>query len=161
MDIGSKSKYPAGALSNFSPHPFVFDRVKIASMEGFLQSLKFKDANMQKEICQLVGIGAKRAGAKKNWQQTQTLYWKGEPIPRGSDRYQELLDDVYEAMFEQNAKAKKALMASGHSTLTHSIGRIKKSETVLTRREFTNRLSDIRRRAHNAKMLDDLGPRRN
>ena len=46
MDIGSKSGYPAGALSNFSPHPFEIDGVKCNSMEGFLQGLKFESKEM-------------------------------------------------------------------------------------------------------------------
>jgi len=37
MDVGSGSKYPAGALSNFSPHPFSIDDIECNSMEGFLQ----------------------------------------------------------------------------------------------------------------------------
>lgn len=66
MDISSGSSYPASSLSNFSPHPFIIDGVECSSMEGFLQSLKFKDENMQKEICKKVGRQAKKAGAKKN-----------------------------------------------------------------------------------------------
>jgi predicted NAD-dependent protein-ADP-ribosyltransferase YbiA (DUF1768 family) len=42
MDILSGSGYPSGALSNFAPHPFVFDGVQVASMEGLLQAFKFK-----------------------------------------------------------------------------------------------------------------------
>lgn len=38
MDIGSGKEYPSNALSNFAPHPFVFDGVECASMEGLLQS---------------------------------------------------------------------------------------------------------------------------
>lgn len=41
MDIGSGTGYPSAALSNFAPHSFVIDGVECASMEGFLQSLKF------------------------------------------------------------------------------------------------------------------------
>jgi hypothetical protein len=37
MDVGSGSKYPAEALSNFSPHPFSIDDIECNSMEGFLQ----------------------------------------------------------------------------------------------------------------------------
>lgn len=48
MDIGSGKGYPSSALSNFSPHPFVLDGVEIASMEGFLQSLKFSNIEIQK-----------------------------------------------------------------------------------------------------------------
>ena len=51
MDIGSGKGYPASALSNFAPHPFVLDGVPIASMEGFLQGLKFSNPEMQKYVC--------------------------------------------------------------------------------------------------------------
>lgn len=144
MDIRSGSKYPAGALSNFAPHPFELDGVKCNSMEGFLQSLKFENPDMQEHVCSLVGIKAKRAGAKKNWQRDQTLYWRGVAIPRASEEYQKLLDRAYLAMFSQNSKAQKALLATQRATLTHSIGRRKISETVLTVTEFCSRLTEIR-----------------
>lgn len=145
MDIRSGSDYPSSALSNFAPHPFVLDGVEIASMEGFLQSLKFKNPDMQREICTLVGLKAKRAGAKKNWQRDQTLYWLGEPIKRDSQEYQDLLDRAYETMFRENKKAQKALLATQSANITHSIGRTKQSETVLTRAEFCSRLMKIRK----------------
>jgi predicted NAD-dependent protein-ADP-ribosyltransferase YbiA (DUF1768 family) len=144
MDIKSGNKYPSRALSNFAPHPFVLDGVQCASMEGFLQALKFKNPEMQKHICSLVGFAAKRAGSKKNWQRDQTLYWKGVPIKRDSDEYQCLLDAAYSAMFSQNEKAAKALLATGDATLTHSIGRSNKNETVLTAQEFCSRLMIMR-----------------
>ena len=56
MDIGSGKKYPSNALSNFAPHPFTFRGLECASMEGFLQGLKFKDSNVQKYIFSLVGL---------------------------------------------------------------------------------------------------------
>lgn len=65
MDIGSGSGFPSSSLSNFSPHPFVIDGVECNSMEGFLQSLKFKDVEMQKHVCTLVGKSAKFKGKKK------------------------------------------------------------------------------------------------
>ena len=65
MDIGSQNGWPASALSNFAPHPFIIDGVECASMEGFLQSLKFKNPEMQKEVCKLVGKAAKFKGKKK------------------------------------------------------------------------------------------------
>ncbi len=54
MDIGSGTGYPSASLSNFAPHAFVIDGVECASMEGFLQSLKFQDPEMQKHVCTLV-----------------------------------------------------------------------------------------------------------
>jgi predicted NAD-dependent protein-ADP-ribosyltransferase YbiA (DUF1768 family) len=66
MDIGSGTGYPSAALSNFAPHSFVIDGVECASMEGFLQSLKFSSPEMQKEVCKLVGKAAKFKGEKKS-----------------------------------------------------------------------------------------------
>ncbi len=146
MDIKSGKSYPAGALSNFSPHPFTFRGYEVSSMEGFLQGLKFKSPEMQLEIFKKVGFGAKRAGSGKNWQSTQTLWFQGEPIKRDSQEYQDILDEAYNAMFDQNTKAKKALMATQNAVLKHSIGRHKANETVLTRREFCGRLMKIRDR---------------
>ena len=145
MDIGSGTGYPSSALSNFAPHSFVFDGVECASMEGFLQSLKFQDPEMQKHVCTLVGRKAKFKGKRKKWFKTQTLYWQGEEIPRDSDRYQELLDQAFEAL-SQNEGFRRALLATQNATLTHSIGKNKKSETILTKNEFTSRLTKLRKR---------------
>lgn len=43
IDIWSKCKYPACVLSNLHDSIFIFDDVECHSMEGFLQSLKYKD----------------------------------------------------------------------------------------------------------------------
>ena len=144
MDVGSKRGYPASALSNFSPHPFEIDGVYCASMEGFLQSTKFKNPDMQAEVCKLVGFAAKKRGSKKNWQRNQILHWNGVDIPRKSDEYQELLDRAYQAMFDHNESFRKALKASGEANLTHSMGRSNPRETVLTEREFCRRLMQLR-----------------
>jgi len=145
MDIGSGTGFPSASLSNFAPHPFVIDGVECASMEGFLQSLKFSSPDMQKAVCQLVGKAAKFKGKKKKWWRTQILYWQGKEIPRHSEEYQQLLDKAFEAL-AQNTSFQKALLATGESTLTHSIGKTNPSETVLTRAEFCSRLMKIRRR---------------
>lgn len=143
MDIGSGNGWPAGALSNFSPHPFVIDNIECASMEGFLQSLKFSNPDMQKEVCKMVGKQAKFKGKKKKWHKTQTLYWQGQEIKRDSKEYQQLLDRAFKAL-AANESFKKALLATGNATLTHSIGKNKQSETVLTKSEFCSRLMKIR-----------------
>lgn len=143
MDIASGSRYPASSLSNFAPHEFEIDNIKCASMEGFLQSLKFQNPEMQKYVCSLVGKAAKFKGKNKKWQKTGNLYWQGEVIKRDSERYQELLDKAYNAL-AKNQSFKKALLATGNATLTHSIGKTKTSETVLTKTEFVSRLTKIR-----------------
>lgn len=150
MDIGSGTGYPSDALSNFAPHPFVIDDVNCASMEGFLQSLKFSNPDMQKEVCKLVGKAAKFKGKKKKWYRTQTLYWRGKEIARDSDEYQELLDRAFNALSKNDGFC-RALLATGNATLTHSIGKNKINETVLTRQEFCSRLTKIRHNLQNNK----------
>lgn len=143
MDIASGSRYPASSLSNFAPHEFEIDDIQCASMEGFLQSLKFQNPEMQKYVCSLVGKTAKFKGKNKKWQKTGNLYWQGETIKRDSERYQELLDNAYNAL-AKNQSFKKALLATRNATLTHSMGKTKMSETVLTKTEFVSRLTKIR-----------------
>ena len=145
MDIGSGTGFPTAALSNFAPHPFIIDGVECNGMEGFLQSLKFSNPDMQREVCKLVGKQAKFKGKKKKWWRTQTLYWLGVEFNRSSQEYQELLDRAFDALAE-NSSFKKALLATGHAPLTHSIGKVNPSETVLTRTEFCSRLIKIRNR---------------
>jgi hypothetical protein len=113
-------------------------------MEGFVQGLKFKSPEMQREVCKMSGLAAKKRGANKNWQRTQTLWWQGEPIARESDEYQQLLDEAFEALFKGNEKAKKALLETKDAPLTHKIGRRNPKETVLTQSEFCGRLVRIR-----------------
>ena len=150
MDIGSGTGWPSTALSNFAPHPFVIDGVECASMEGFLQSLKFKEPAMQVEVCKLVGKAAKFRGKKKKWWKTQTLYWNGVEYARDSEEYQELLDKAFDAL-AQNTGFQKALLATNDSTLTHSIGKSKQQETVLTKQEFCSRLTKIRSKLQGGK----------
>lgn len=143
MDIGSGSGYPAGNLSNFHPYQFEIDSVTCNSMEGFLQSLKFSNPVMQEYVCSLVGKKAKFKGKKKKWFKDQTLYWRGKPIKRDSEEYQNLLDRAFEAL-ATNKKFQKTLLDTHNATLTHAMGKKKITETVLTTQEFCSRLTKIR-----------------
>ena len=144
MDIGSGTGWPSATLSNFAPHPFVIDGVECASMEGFLQSLKFKEPAMQVEVCKLVGKAAKFKGKKKKWWKTQTLHWNGVEYARDSKEYQELLDRLYQTVYDQNENYRRDIQSCRGVTFTHSIGNNKKSETVLTSQEFCSRLTKLR-----------------
>lgn len=144
MDIGSGNGYPSSSLSNFAPHSFTIDGVNCASMEGFLQSLKFSSAEMAAHVCTLVGKQAKFKGKKKNWWRTQTLYWKGIPMHRQSEAYTTLIERAYNQLAKNGGFA-RALLATRDSTLTHSMGKSKKSETVLTEQEFCSNLYRVRK----------------
>lgn len=144
MDIGKGSGGVAGRLSNFTPRRFVFDGVECNSIEGVLQSFKFKNVDMQKEVCKLVGMVAKKKGANKNWQQYQKLYWNGKEYKRDGKEYQELLDRLYQTVYDQNENYRRDIQSCKSVTFTHSIGKNKKSETVLTSQEFCSRLTKLR-----------------
>lgn len=144
MDIRSGCGYPGASLSNFAPHKFIIDDVECNSMEGFLQSLKFKNPDMQLVICQLVGKSAKFAGKKKKWWRDQKLYWRGKELERSSKEYQDLLDRAFDALCKQSEKFRLALLATGNATIEHSMGKTDKAQTVLTRQEFCSRLTKLR-----------------
>ena len=143
MNIGSGSGYPQSTLSNFAPHEFFVDGVRCFSMEGFLQSLKFSNPEMQKHVCTLVGKQAKFKGKNKKWWKTQTLYWDGKEIDRHSQDYQDLLYKAFESLSENEGFA-RALRSTGKAVLRHSLGKNDPTHTVLTEREFCHYLTMMR-----------------
>lgn len=144
LDIHSRLPWPLGALSNFAKHEFVIDGVECASMEGFLQALTHEDIKEQSMICRMHGYAAKRK-ANKMWKKDLVLHWQGQQYPRKSREYQQLLDRAYDALAE-NKNFQKALLATGTAKLTHAVGKSSRSETILTKGEFTSRLTQIRAR---------------
>lgn len=148
IDIHSKAPYPSSALSNFAEHEFYIDKVKCSSMEGFLQPLKFKSINKQKQVCLLSEKKAKNSTkhtfAQFRWRVTHYLYWQGKRISRFSDEYQKLIDRSYNE-FSKNTDFIKALEKIGEKELVHSIGKNDtRRKTVLTEYEFISRLNSIR-----------------
>lgn len=72
------------------------------------------------------------------------MYWRGQIYLRDSKEYQDLLTRLYDAVFEQCESYRRALKATGSATLTHSIGKNKITETVLTETEFIRQLNRLR-----------------
>ena len=106
IDIHSKGEYLACDLSNFAKYDFYVDNIKCLSMEGFLQSLKFRNTKKQKQVCLLAGKEAKNSTRHTidqfRWRITHNLYWQGERIKRFSDEYQKLLDRAYEELSQNS-----------------------------------------------------------
>ena len=144
LDIHSKKPYPANALSNFAPHSFCLDGVPIASMGGFLQALKEPDPARQREICLLTGPEAKARGGERDWKKNGLLYWQGEAVDRFSPAYRALLTRAYDQLGQVPA-FREALRATGRAILLHSIGRARRKDTCLTRREFLGQLYRLRK----------------
>lgn len=146
IDIYSKGEYPANALSNFTANAFQLDGIQCTSMEGFLQSLKWRSIKKQKEICLLTGVDAKRSAGRIHnflWKLTQNLYWNGVKYKRESATYSALITRAYDALYE-NSSFKEALDSTGAEPLCHSIGKHNKKETVLTEEEFIEQLYRLR-----------------
>ena len=144
MNIHSQGSYPSSTLSNFAGNGFVVFGMRCYSMEGFLQGLKFASPEIQKHVCTLGGRAAKRKGADKKWFRTQKLWLKGEEIDRHSERYQDILNMAYNAMYLQSKTFRDALKNTQKAVLTHSIGKKKTSDTILTVTEFCSRLMKLR-----------------
>jgi predicted NAD-dependent protein-ADP-ribosyltransferase YbiA (DUF1768 family) len=144
IDIGSGGAYPADELSNFNPHPFTIDGVAVAGMEGFLQSLKFESPEKQTRVQNETSLKSKYLGKRSKWWKRQTLHWLGKEMDREGAEYQSLLDRAFGAMFDQSETFREALRATGDAALTHSIGKDDPTRTVLTEREFCDRLTQLR-----------------
>lgn len=143
IDVYSKGEYPANILSNFSPNNFTFDGVECASMEGFLQSLKYRNAERQKAVCGLTGKEAKAAGNKKFfWKLSGNLYWQGRRYKRKSKEFDELRLRAYEALLSNEAFC-AALQTAKSAKITHTMGKHKKRATILTEEEFVGYLNKL------------------
>lgn len=154
IDIHSKGKYStdddtkkiAIELSNFTAHAFTLDGVECASMEGFLQALKYVSPKKQREICKLTGKTAKVAGdGKFLWKLLHEAFWQGKRYDRLSPEFRKLIFRAYSAMYAQNEAFRAAIEETREKKLIHSIGEPNPKKTILTEREFICMLYRLRR----------------
>ena len=143
LDIRSNGLYPSNVLSNMCSNGFRFDGMVCGSMEGFLQSLKRKELDKQRQICSMRG-GYARKMSVTSWQTDQIVWWKGQAIDRQSGEYQRLIRRAYQAMFEQSERFRAALMQTRGITLVHTSGEPSSYKTILTPAEFCGILMDMR-----------------
>lgn len=148
IECDSKSEHPLGkVLSNLTKHSFVLDNLKCASMEGFLQSLKFMDKAKAEEVRGMYGYTAFKTGQGGNlWKEGQRLFWNGKSYQRLSSSYHDLLDRAYDALFDQNLDYQAALAETGNATLVHTRGKHDPQDSVLTHWEYIYQLYRLRAR---------------
>lgn len=154
IDIKSTSTDQRSAeLSNFYPHIFLFEEMVCVTMEGFLQSLKFKHRQTQHDVCMMYGDQAKKFVKQRDqnaiWQKDQIVWWKGKAYPRRSEEFSELITRAYDALSNKST-FRKALLATGSHELCHTIGEKNPRKTILTEREFCGQLTRLR-----AKLLQE------
>lgn len=145
LDIRSNGLYPSNVLSNLCSNGFRFDGMVCGSMEGFLQSLKRKEPDKQRQICSMRGGNARKMSVT-SWQTDQIVWWKGQAIDRQSDDYRQLIRRAYQAMFEQSERFRTALMQTRGITLIHTSGEENPFKTILTPSEFCSILTEMRDR---------------
>ncbi len=143
IDIWSKSTYPADVLSNLRSNGFRFEGVVCGSMEGFLQSLKYKDIDKQRQVCSMKGKNAKNMSTT-DWQTDQIVWWRETAIDRQSEDFLKLVGRAYQAMFEQNKSFRSALMSTRGMALYHTRGEHNPFKTILTEKEFCTILTNMR-----------------
>ena len=143
LDIRSNGLYPSNVLSNLCSNGFRFDGMICGSMEGFLQSLKRKELDKQRQICSMKGGNARKMSVT-SWQTDQIVWWKGQAIDRQSEEYQQLIRSAYLAMFEQSERFRTALMQTRGMFLTHNSGESDTYKTILTPSEFCSILTELR-----------------
>lgn len=156
LDVRSNGLYPSNVLSNLCSNGFRFDGMICGSMEGFLQSLKQKDPDRQRQICSMKG-GNARKHSVTSWQTDQTVWWKGRAINRQSQEYAVLVRDAYQAMFDQSERFRTALMQTRGIKLVHSSGHDNPFKTILTPTEFCSILEDMRD-AYDCRLAEGLKP---
>lgn len=144
INVWSSESYPANVLSNLYPNAFEIDGIECASMEGFLQSLKYEDPEVQKAICALSGHDAKDRSIS-DWQSTQIIYWQGTSIHRQSADFQALLLRAYQSLFHQNETFHAALLATRGKRIYHTRGLADPRKTILTEKEFCEFLMNVRK----------------
>ncbi len=145
VDIWSNAKQgdSGKVLSNLCSNGFRFDGMVCGSMEGFLQSLKQKDKDKQRQVCSMKGKNAKKM-TSAGWQTDQIVWWKGNAIDRQSGDYLQLVRRAYQAMFDQNERFRMALMSTRGMTLFHSRGETNPYKTILTEKELCQILTELR-----------------
>lgn len=79
-----------------------------------------------------------------DWQENQTVWWKGHAIDRQGDDFLTLIKNAYEVMYEQNEHFRTALMQTRGIMLVHTSGEPSPYKTILTPSEFCGILMDLR-----------------
>jgi predicted NAD-dependent protein-ADP-ribosyltransferase YbiA (DUF1768 family) len=131
------------ALSNFGLSPFVLDGMVFASVEGFIQGIKFPEGDPRRAAAfassgwpaKHLGDTADRSGA----------YWGGARVAYGSPDHHRLIERAMRARIAQSVGLQEILRSTGNATLIHDTGAGADSPTTsLPASVFCRVLTEIR-----------------
>ena len=143
----SRSDDPRGkALSNFSAHSFEVDGVQFATVEAFLQGIKFPEDDPRR--AEVFAMSGYLAWKMRVHSKAEYVWWNGERIVYNSKAHAALLKRAIEAKFAQNPDALEALKNTRGLEIIHDTGGSGESDkTSLRAVVFCQILTDIRDRA--------------
>jgi len=131
------------ALSNFGLSPFVLDGVLLASVEGFIQGIKFPEGDPKREAAfASSGWPAKQFGDTAD---RSGVYWGGVCLPYASPDHHRLIERAMRARIAQSEGLQEALKSTAHVALIHDTGAGTESPTTsLPASVFCRILTEIR-----------------
>lgn len=108
------------ALSNFTLSPFVLEDSLFASVEGFIQGIKFPEGDSLRAVafCSS-GQDAKNLASQAD---RRAVYWAGERIAYGSADHHRLIGRAIRARIEQSIGLQKVLLSTDGLELVHNTG---------------------------------------
>lgn len=123
--------------------------VHCGSVEGFVQGLKARELQQQRQISQESGKAAKTAGAKVVAEIDSGIrrcYFAEFRFDYCSPEHRALIEYAIWCKFAQCEKSKQAMLWTGEARITHNMGRYdaKPGKTSLPKQVFTRILSDCR-----------------
>lgn len=162
-DINPEGRHPEDILSRLCNNDFCYDGIQCGCMEAFLQSLRYQNPEIQRQVCVM---SASELGYRLeeyptiDWRENQTLWWKGKPIKRDSRKYRRLIYEAHADMFRWSYRFRSVLMQTAEKKLTFDSGNHNPWECLLTDKEFCKILTRLRsnRRYTNWEHIPRLWP---
>lgn len=140
--MGNSRDERARLLSNFANTPFFFEDEHFASLEGFIQGIKYQHGTHGRWRA-FMSVG-KRAKLMNPGGQQPLVWWKGVQIPYGSPEHRKLIECALQKKFMQNDDCREALLATGNLTLIHETGTPESAHASLPAKTFCNMLTELR-----------------
>ena len=142
----TSSDWRGVALSNFQLSPFSLDGVLFASIEGFIQGIKFPEGDPRRERAFVSsGWDAKNLGGEAD---RSGAYWQGRKLIYGSSEHHRLIERAIRARIAQNSGLAQVLASTGGATLVHNTGEPESPTTSLPAVVFCRILTQMRDELH-------------
>jgi len=130
------------AMSNFVLSPFELDGRLLASVEGFIQGIKFPPGHPARERAFVSSAWeAKQCGQGAD---KQYAYWGDARLEFGSVEHHRLVERALRARFAQNEGLRRVLRSTRDLDILHETGEPEPGRTSLPAALFCRILGDIR-----------------